>query len=226
MNPEFQPQQQQQQQQEQQSPALNENKVVVLDSNTILESYPKHRRRQYQRRNSKVGRMFFESAATTTETSTCCSSLPSSESPNIGHASTTMTTTTVTAMNAEIPYDTTSENRGLKERSLSIKPLHSIIRPSKYGTPQANAALSLSLSLPTDVKTMRQNWGHVPQLSGSSMSSTETEEDDHKQSLSSTAYRGGEEVATTVCPFRLSSDFCYDPECHMCCDSRRIYIDE
>jgi len=197
-------------QQQQQLPPVNHNRVVVIENNTILEpSYPKERRRKYERRNSKVGRMFFESAVSTTldgSTSTpTYSNSTSSEVPIVAPTS-TLTTTTMT----------------VNVTDTSLKPLCPIIRPSKYGTTHAKTAISQSS--PVHVEKMRESWGHVPQLSASSMSSIE-EEENQKRSLSRTP--GGEDFTTTGCLFAssLTDYFCYDPECRFCCESKRICIE-
>lgn len=196
---------------------VNQNRVVVLDTTMLQQPiHPTVRCRQkYQRRNSKVGKMFFESdisGSTATSESACSTAtpLPTFEAPILADAASTIS---ATACDTTImPLDTHTSVR---------KSLHSIIRPSKYGTTCTNAAAVSQSSYASDVKTMRRSWGHVPQLSGSSMSSVEE--------IDLTSCRGGGASCTTTgYRFGRSSptdQFCYDTECPVCCESMKIHID-
>ena len=196
---------------------VNQSRVVVLDTMLQQPIHPATRcRRKYQRRNSKVGKMFFESdisGSTATSESDCTTAtpLPTFEAPVLADAASTIS---ATACDTTImPLDT--------QHTSVRKSLHSIIRPSKYGTTRTNAAAVSQSSYASDVKTMRRSWGHVPQLSGSSMSSVE--EDD----LTS-CRRGGASCTTNGYCFGRSSpidQFCYDTECQVCCESMKIHID-
>jgi len=198
--------------QQQQLSPVDQDRVVVLDTMLQQPIHPTRCRRKYQRRNSKVGKMFFESdisSSTATSASSCTTPLPTFEAPVLADAASTISATADTTMRSyEMPLDATSVR----------KSLHSIIRPSKYGTTRTNAAVSQSSY--ADVKTMRRSWGHVPQLSGSSMSSVE--EDDF------TSFRGGGASCTTS-GYRVgrsspTDQFCYDTKCPVCCESMKIHI--